>query len=228
MEDAHISRRSFLKSAAMAAIALPAIGSMSACSSPDAATTNEVAANNAAPEQPTAASNAAAAASSTAVTGSVLVAYYSATGNTERVANQIAAQLGADAFAITPAEPYSTEDLDWTQDGSRVNREHDDESLRDISLTQVTPDGFSGYDTVFIGYPIWWAIAAWPVDGFVEGNDFAGKTVIPFCTSTSSGIGSSATNLEEMANSGTWLPGERFASSADEAAVAAWLGSLGM
>ena len=160
--------------------------------------------------------------------GNVLVAYFSASGNTERVAQQIASDLDADTFVITPADPYTSEDLNWNQEGSRVNIEHEDESARDIELTQVTPDGWDGYDTVFIGYPIWWGIAAWPVDGFVSGNNFDGKTVIPFCTSTSSGLGQSADLLEQMANGGTWLEGMRFSGNASAANVSEWVDSLAL
>lgn len=160
--------------------------------------------------------------------GNVLVAYFSASGNTERVAQQIASDLDADTFVITPAEPYTSEDLNWNQEGSRVNIEHENESARDIELTQVTPDGWDGYDTVFIGYPIWWGIAAWPVDGFVSGNNFDGKTVIPFCTSTSSGLGQSADLLEQMANGGTWLEGMRFSGSASATDVSEWVNSLAL
>lgn len=160
--------------------------------------------------------------------GNVLVAYFSASGNTERVAQQIASDLDADTFVITPAEPYTSEDLNWNQEGSRVNIEHENESARDIELTQVTPDGWDGYDTVFIGYPIWWGIAAWPVDGFVSGNNFDGKTVITFCTSTSSSLGQSADLLEQMANGGTWLEGMRFSGSASAADVSEWVNSLAL
>lgn len=158
--------------------------------------------------------------------GKTLVAYFSASGNTERVAERIASDTDADTFVITPVEPYTSEDLNWNQEGSRVNFEHENESARDIELTQVTPDNFADYDTVFIGYPIWWGIAAWPVDGFVSGNDWEGKTVIPFCTSTSSGLGQSAELLEQMANGGTWLSGMRFASSASAETIDEWVGSL--
>lgn len=161
-----------------------------------------------------------------ALGGKTLVAYFSGSGNTERVAQDIAADLGADTFTIEPAQPYTEADLNWRDDGSRVNAEHNDESLRAIPLVQVTPDDWASYDTVFIGYPIWWAIAAWPVDGFVSGNDFTGKTVIPFCTSTSSGLGSSAELLEQLAGTGTWLEGQRFASSATNQDVQAWLSTL--
>ncbi len=174
------------------------------------------------------ASPSSSAASTTGVGGNVLVAYFSASGNTERVAQQIASDLDADTFVITPADPYTSEDLNWNQEGSRVNIEHENESARDIELAQVTPDGWDYYDTVFIGYPIWWGIAAWPVDGFVSGNNFDGKTVIPFCTSTSSGLGQSADLLEQMANGGTWLEGMRFSGSASAADVSEWVNSLAL
>lgn len=155
-----------------------------------------------------------------------LVAYFSASGNTERVAQEIASTLDADTFVIEPTDPYTEADLNWRDESSRVNAEHDDEALRDIPLRQVTPDGFADYDTVFIGYPIWWGIAAWPVDGFVAGNDFTGKTVIPFCTSTSSGLGESATLLEQLTRTGTWEEGHRFASSPTDEEIQSWLASL--
>ena len=129
--------------------------------------------------------------------------YYSATGSTEAVAGYIADALGADTFEIIPAEPYTSEDLNWTNADSRVSREHDDESLRDVPLTTATVENWADYDTVFIGYPIWWGIAAWPVNDFIQSNDFSGKTVMPFCTSTSSGLGQSAELLEELAGTGT-------------------------
>ena len=110
--------------------------------------------------------------------GNVLVVYYSATGNTERVANSIAEATGGDLFEIEPTEPYTDDDLNWNDESSRVSREYEDESLRDVPLVNTTVDGWDDYDTVFIGYPIWWGIAAWPVDGFVEANDFSDKTVI--------------------------------------------------
>ena len=116
-------------------------------------------------------------------TGKTLVVYYSASGNTERVAKDIAEAAGADLFEIVPTEVYTSEDLNWTNPDSRVSREHDDESLRAMELAAATVDNWDEYDTVFIGYPIWWGIAAWPTDSFVAANDFTGKTVIPFCTS---------------------------------------------
>lgn len=160
--------------------------------------------------------------------GNVLVVYYSATGNTETVANYIAEATGGDIFEITPAEPYTDDDLNWTDENSRVTREHEDESLRDVELTTTQVENWDSYDTVFIGYPIWWGIAAWPVDGFVEANDFTGKTVIPFCTSSSSGLGESGELLAELAGTGDWQEGQRFRSSVSQEDVNEWVDSLGL
>ena len=165
---------------------------------------------------------------SAAGTGNVLVVYFSASGNTEAVANYIAEAAGGDLFEITPAEPYTDEDLNWTDENSRVTREHEDESLRDVALTATEVENWDSYDTVFIGYPIWWGIAAWPVDGFVEANDFTGKTVIPFCTSSSSGLGESGSRLADLAGAGDWQEGQRFRSSAAQSDIEAWVRELGL
>ena len=160
--------------------------------------------------------------------GGVLVVYYSATGSTEAVAGYIANVTDADTFAITPAEPYTSDDLNWRDRSSRVSKEHDDASLRVMELTEITVDGWENYDTVFIGYPIWWGIAAWPVDNFINANDFTGKTVIPFCTSSSSGLGESGELLAELAGTGNWLEGQRFRSSVAEADVVEWVNGLNL
>ena len=154
---------------------------------------------------------------------SMLVVYYSATGNTAQVAQYI-----GDLFEIQPVEPYTDDDLNWTDDNSRVSQEHADESLRDVELVADTVDNWDQYDTVFIGYPIWWGIAAWPVDGFVEANDFSGKTVIPFCTSSSSGLGQSGELLADMAGTGDWQEGQRFSSGASQEDVQSWIDELGL
>lgn len=156
----------------------------------------------------------------------VLVVYFSATGSTKAVANTIAGALNADTFEITPANSYSSADLDWTDSSSRVNDEHNDASKRNIALVKDTVDNWADYDVVFIGYPIWWGIAAWPVDTFVKANDFTGKTVIPFCTSASSGLGRSGELLEEEARGGDWQVGRRFGSGVSEADVADWVRGL--
>ena len=156
----------------------------------------------------------------------VLVVYFSATGSTQAVAQTIADTLEADIFEIEPSDPYTSEDLNWTDAESRVNAEHEDISLRDVALVSDSVENWESYDTVFIGYPIWWGIAAWPVDSFVSANDFTGKTVIPFCTSSSSGLGESGQLLEELAGSGNWQQGQRFRSSADAEEVVEWVNSL--
>ena len=158
----------------------------------------------------------------------VLVVYFSATGNTERVANAIAEATGGDLFELTPADPYTDADLDWTDESSRVVREYENPEERDVALTVDTPDNWADYDVVYLGYPIWWGIAAWPVNNFVASNDFTGKTVIPFCTSSSSGLGESGQLLADLAGTGTWLEGERFRSSASQEDVTAWVESLGL
>ncbi len=165
---------------------------------------------------------------STASGGKVLVVYYSASGNTRRVAEDIAEAAGGDLFEIVPTEVYTSDDLNWTNSDSRVSREHDDESLRDVPLTTTEVESWDNYDTVFIGYPIWWGIAAWPVDNFVKNNDFTGKTVIPFATSSSSGMGQSGTLLSEMAGTGDWQDGQRFSGGASQSDVADWVSGLGL
>ena len=191
--------------------------SLAACS------TNQSPSESTPEEQP---DSSAEAQQPTDEAGKTLVVYYSATGNTENVANYIATATDGDLFELEPAEPYSDADLNWTDDNSRVVREHDDESLRDIELVADTVENWDSYDTVFIGYPIWWGIAAWPANGFIEANDFTGKTVIPFCTSSSSGLGESGELLAEMAGTGDWQEGQRFRSGASESDVAAWVESL--
>ena len=161
-------------------------------------------------------------------TGKTLVVYYSASGNTERVAKDIAEAAGADLFEIVPTEVYTSDDLDWTNPDSRVSREHDDESLRDVPLTTTEVPDWDSYDTVFIGYPIWWGIAAWPVDTFVKNNDFTGKTVIPFATSSSSGMGQSGSLLADMAGTGDWQEGQRFSSGVSGDDVQSWVNGLGL
>ena len=160
--------------------------------------------------------------------GKTLVVYCSATGNTEAVANYIADATGGDLFELEPVEPYTDEDLNYNDENSRVSQEYADESLRNVELVSTTVEGFDEYENIFVGYPIWWQVAAWPVNQFIENNDFTGKTVIPFCTSASSGIGDSGQLLEEMAGTGNWLEGERFRSSASEEDVQAWVDSLGL
>lgn len=162
-----------------------------------------------------------------ASSGKTLVVYFSATGNTKAAAEAIAAATDGDLLELEPAEPYTSADLDYSNADSRVSREHDDASLRDVALKTTIVANWADYDTVYIGYPIWWGIAAWPVDTFVKANDFTGKTVIPFCTSGSSDIGESGTQLAALAGTGDWQTGKRFVSAVTQQEVADWVKSLG-
>lgn len=160
--------------------------------------------------------------------GKTLVVYYSASGNTESAANYIASATNGDTFELVPKDNYSNSDLNYSDSNSRVVYEHDHPEARNIELVKNTVDNWNEYDTVFIGYPIWWQIAAWPVDGFVKANDFTGKTVIPFCTSASSGLGESGKLLADMAGTGNWLEGQRFSSGVSEQTVKDWVESLSL
>ncbi len=212
-------------------------GSLAACGSTDSASASSSAETSAsAPtessssetEEPAAAESETSEAEAQPETGKTLVVYYSATGHTERVAEDIADAAGADLFEIVPTEIYTDEDLNWNNSDSRVSREHDDESLRDVLLTNTEVENWDSYDTVFIGYPIWWGIAAWPVNGFVKANDFTGKTVIPFATSSSSGMGQSGSLLADMAGTGDWQEGQRFSSGVSTSDVQDWVSSLSL
>ncbi len=158
----------------------------------------------------------------------ILVVYYSAQTHTRRVAERIAKNLNADTFEIVPVDVYSEDDLNWTNSNSRVSKEYNDESLRDIKLKSTSVPNWEDYDTVILGYPIWWAIAAWPTDTFVKANDFTGKTVIPFCTSYSSGIGQSDKLLKNEAKGGDWKSGQRFYQDVDLSEVDKWTNGLGL
>ena len=214
----------------MAATFVMTLGLFTGCGAASTDTTTTTANNNTTAVQDTVKSTAASDSTTVQTTPSsgkkTLVVYYSASGSTKAVAQNIAESADADIFEITPVNPYTSDDLNWTNNNSRVSKEHNDESLRNVELTKVTPDNWDSYDTVLIGYPIWWGIAAWPVDTFVKGNDFTGKTVIPFCTSTSSGLGDSGTRLQKLAGTGNWQAGQRFSSGASASEVSKWVKSL--
>ncbi|MDO4336964.1 MAG: flavodoxin [Eubacteriales bacterium] len=156
----------------------------------------------------------------------VLVAYFSATGTTEGVAEKIASGLDADLYEIVPEEPYTDTDLDYHDDNSRSTIEMNDPSSRPAISGSV--ENMEQYSTVFIGYPIWWGEAPRIVSTFMESYDFSGKTIVPFCTSGGSGIGSSASNLEKLTIGATWLDGQRLSGSDSQGAVMEWVNSLGM
>ncbi|WP_313960944.1 flavodoxin [uncultured Parvimonas sp.] len=156
----------------------------------------------------------------------VLVVYYSAQNHTKNVSESIAKNLNADVFEIVPKNIYTKDDLDWNNKNSRVSKEHDDESLRKIELVSMKVPNWDSYDIILIGYPIWWGIAAWPTNSFVENNDFSNKIVIPFCTSLSSGIGESDKLLAKLAGTGNWKDGKRFSSSVSDSEIKKWTDSL--
>ena len=156
----------------------------------------------------------------------VLVVYYSAQNHTKSVSESIAKNLKADVFEIVPKNIYTKDDLDWNNKNSRVSKEHDDESLRKIELVSMKVPNWDSYDIILIGYPIWWGIAAWPTNSFVENNDFSNKIVIPFCTSLSSGIGESDKLLAKLAGTGNWKDGKRFSSSVSDSEIKKWTDSL--
>ena len=155
-----------------------------------------------------------------------IVVYFSAQNHTRNVATKIAANVGADIFEIEPVQAYTEDDLSWTNSESRVSREHNDESLQTIDLKSTTVPNWDEYKTVYIGYPIWWGGSAWPVDSFVKKVDFGDKTVIPFCTSHSSGLGTSDIDLKAKATGGNWQPGHRFSQDATDAEIKTWTDSL--
>ena len=143
--------------------------------------------------------------------GDALVVYYSATGTTKNVAEKIARVMGADVYEITAAQPYTSADLNWNDRSSRSTREQNDPDARPELGSR--PASLDQYETIYIGYPIWWGEAPRIVDTFVESEDFGDATVIPFCTSGGSGVGNSAKRLADLAGSGRWHRGYRLTPS---------------
>ncbi len=155
----------------------------------------------------------------------VLIAYFSATHNTEGVAHHLEEILDADLYEIVPEQPYTSADLNYNTD-CRANQEQNDPDARPAISGGVEDMG--QYDVIFLGYPIWWGQAPKIISTFLECYDLSGKTIVPFCTSGSSGIGSSAANLHSLAGSATWLDGQRFGAGASRSAVEAWVNGLGL
>lgn len=157
----------------------------------------------------------------------VLVAYFSATGTTKRLAEYAADGMNADLYEIVPQEPYSGADLNYNDRNSRCAREMNDTASRP-AIREHVPD-MGSYDIVFIGYPIWWGEAPRIISTFLENDDFSGKTIVPFCTSGSSGIGSSAENLHTLvSDTAIWIDGDRLNSSSSRADIASWINGLGL
>lgn len=152
--------------------------------------------------------------------GKPLVVYFSATGTTKGVAQKIASALGADIYEIKPAQPYTADDLNYSDSNSRSTREQNDSAARP-AISGSAPS-FAGYDRIYIGYPIWWGEEPRIMDTFVESYNFSGITMIPFCTSGGSGVGRSDSNLANRAGSGNWKSGRRFSSGVSESEIKSW------
>lgn len=163
----------------------------------------------------------------------ILVAYFSCTGNTRPLAEYVAESTGADLYEIIPAAPYTDEDLDYGDDNSRTSIEMNDPDARPaIAEPESEEDALTDlgqYDIIFLGYPIWWGEAPRIISTFLESYDFSGKTVVPFCTSGGSGIGSSAENLHALTGEETtWLEGARFAAGTSREEMTEWVNGLGL
>lgn len=156
----------------------------------------------------------------------VLVAYFSATNTTKGVAEHIADGLHADLYEIVPEEPYTDADLNYNDNNSRTTIEMNDPDARPAISGSV--ENMEEYDVVFIGYPIWWAEAPRIISTFMENYDFSGKTIVPFCTSGGSGVGSSATNLEQLTSGADWLAGQRLNGSDSQDKIMEWVNGLGL
>ena len=154
----------------------------------------------------------------------VLVAYFSATGTTKGVAEHIANGLNADIYEIVPEDPYTEADLNYNDNNSRTTIEMNDPNARPAISGSV--ENMEQYDIIFVGYPIWWGEAPRIVSTFMESYDFSGKTIVPFCTSGGSGIGSSASNLERLTSGATWLDGRRLNGSDSQDTVMEWVNGL--
>ena len=155
-----------------------------------------------------------------------LVVYFSATGTTEPLAEYAAEILGADIYEIVPEQPYTEADLAYYTNG-RADQEQNDPNARPVISGNV--ENMDEYDTLILGYPIWHGQAPRIISTFLESYDFSGKTIVPFCTSHSSGIGSSADNLHELRpDSVNWLDGKRFEAGTSKEVLEEWLGSLGI
>lgn len=151
----------------------------------------------------------------------ILVAYFSVTGNTKQLAEYAQEHLNSDLFEIVPSNPYTNEDINYNNPDSRANREQNDDSARPQIENKI--ENILQYDTIILGYPIWWGQAPKILYTFLESYDFSNKTFLPFCTSSSSQIRSSATNLANLAPNATWLEGRRFSIGTDRQTFLTWL-----
>lgn len=157
-----------------------------------------------------------------------IVVYFSAQNHTKRVAEIIASYINSDTFELVPVNPYSSSDLNYSDQNSRVMKEHNDPSLQDIELVSTALLDYENIKNIFIGFPIWWQNAARPINNFIKNNDFTDKYIYPFATSASSGLGNSVNNLKALNSTGNWNEGRRFSSSASENDIKSWIDSLSL
>jgi flavodoxin len=205
------------------ALFIMAVGlSFEGCSSVKTDSTASAAASTA-----PAVTDTASPSSSAASTSNTLIVYFSRTGNTKSAAETISKVTGGTLYEITPAQAYTDEDIDYNNSSSRTTIEQNDKSVR--PQISGTIENWQQYTTVYIGYPIWWGQEPRIMDTFAESYDFTGKTVIPFCTSASSSIGSSDTDLKSLAsNKGTWTAGKRLTAQSSETEIKSWITELGI
>lgn len=156
----------------------------------------------------------------------ILIAYFSATNNTENIANHLNEILDADLYEIVPETPYTSDDLNYNDSSSRSSQEMDNPDARPAISGSV--DNMERYDVIFLGYPIWWGEAPRIINTFLESYDLSGKTIVPFCTSASSPMGSSATRLQDLAGTAEWLEGQRFSGAASVSDVQSWVDGLNL
>lgn len=224
-----LSRRTFLKTGCVAALSLSFISMLGCASAQDSRSMNS---NNASNDNVNAVSDStnesekamnAQRASTPSTSLDTAVVYFSCTGNTEKVAEKIATATGGPLLRIEPAILYSSADLNYNSD-CRANDEQNDPTARP-ALASPIPD-ISSFDAVYLGYPIWWSGAPKVILTFLEETDLAGKTVVPFCTSGSSGISGSMGALESAAPDSRWIEGQRFSASVSQQEIDAWVSGV--
>ena len=215
MQNGIVTRRAFVTASAAALVGTALVGCTPG--SPDAQEPSEGPSHAEAPEP--------SATEGGSTGGTVLVACFSATGNTRAVAKELAGHLGADYVEIEPAEPYTKEDLDYSDETTRATAEQHDPASR--PALAAFPD-FSAYGAVLLGHPIWWGKAPRLICTLLEGADLSGRKVAEFCTSGGSGIEGAAGELEELTPGAAWIGAKRFAAGAAEAEAAEWADSLGI
>ena len=168
--------------------------------------------------------NNATAEATDSTESNTLVVYFSRTGNTEKIAEYLINITNADSYVIEAAVPYTDEDIEYNNASCRANQEQNDKSVRPEIVDPIS--FIDSYDTIFLGFPIWWGQEPRIMDTFVESYDFGDIIMIPFCTSGSSGIGKSGSTLADLSGNGNWIEGKRFDGGVSEDALREWINGL--